>query len=73
MGVVDQAIQDAYREALEHLDVYEKVKDRIPEPGPSMAWVHAMVLERQSYWPREMRILRTNLRNAIAERESNHP
>lgn len=63
------ASEGAYREALAHLDVYEANKSRLPRPGPSMAWLHARVLEHQRYWPREMRILRKNLHAAIQEQQ----
>ena len=64
------ATHGAYQEALEHLDLYEKEASNMPRPGPSMAWVHAKVLERQGYWPREMHILRTNLHAALREQSN---
>lgn len=60
----------AYREALAHLDVYEANKSRVRRPGLGMGWVHAKVIELQGYWPREMRILRHNLRAAIQQEGS---
>jgi hypothetical protein len=56
----------AYAEALAHLDTYEQVKDEVARPGPGMGWVHARVLERQGYWPKEMDILRGKLRAQLA-------
>lgn len=49
-----------YREALAHLDAFE----RVPQPTPSgwgMPRVHAWVLERQGYWPHELGELRRKL------------
>ncbi len=58
----------AYEEALEHLDVYEANRPLLRRPGVGMPWLHMKVLEWQGYWPREMSILRRNLRRAIQEK-----
>lgn len=55
-----------YREALAHLDHYERVKDRRAPAGYDMRWIHQWVLAHQNYWPRELAILRSKLQAEIA-------
>ncbi len=59
-----------YEQALAHLDEYERLKDRVRQPGWGMAWLHAKVLEREGYWPFEMARLRQKLHSAIAARDA---
>jgi hypothetical protein len=35
-----------------------------------MAWLHAKVLERENYWPRELAALRKALNDEIAARDA---
>ncbi len=56
---------EQYRQALQLLDVYES----LPPPrhtGFNMAHLHALVLERQGYWPTELADLRNRLKAEIA-------
>jgi hypothetical protein len=39
------------REAMQHLDFYERVADRAARPAFGMARVHDWLLRRQGYWP----------------------
>jgi tetratricopeptide (TPR) repeat protein len=59
----------AYRQALSHLDLYERERTgaRITAPGRGMPAVHAWVLEKQGYWPYEMAVLRGKLQAEIAK------
>lgn len=54
-----------YREALAHLDEYERLKPGIPRPSPGMPWLHAQILDWQGYWPHEMAVLRGKLAGEI--------
>jgi hypothetical protein len=56
-----------YRQALAHLDYYDSLPARSARPGAGMPWLHALVLERQGYWPREFAVLRGKLREEIAK------
>ena len=48
-----------FDEAIAHLDTYEALQQSVVRPqGLNMAVVHAWVLERQRYWPREIARLR---------------
>lgn len=62
----EMARAGAYAEALAHLDEYERLSALTHRAGPGMARVHEWVLERQGYWPREIRILRGKLRAELA-------
>jgi hypothetical protein len=55
-----------YREALAHIDLYERERVRMQAPARGMPWLHAWVLDRQGYWPREMAVLRAKLHAEIA-------
>jgi tetratricopeptide (TPR) repeat protein len=57
-----------YRQALAHLDAYERLKGQLRPPGPGMPQLHAKVLQRQGYWPREMAALRQKLEAEISAR-----
>lgn len=59
------ASNEYFAQALAHLDTYERLKSRLPEPGLGMALLHAKVLEWQGYWPQEMAFLRARLRTEI--------
>jgi hypothetical protein len=56
-----------YRQALAHLDHFE----RQPPPPAARRWnmrrLHAWVLERQDYWPRELALLRRKVRAELNE------
>jgi hypothetical protein len=54
-----------YRQALAHLDRYESLRSHLRAPGRGMPRLHAWVLARQGYWPREMSILRAKLQAEI--------
>jgi hypothetical protein len=54
-----------YRQALAHLDHYESLRPHLRPPGRGMPRVHAWVLAREGYWPREMSILRATLHAEI--------
>jgi len=51
------------REGLAHLEYYETVRNREVKPGFGMPWLHAWVLRRQDYWPREIAHLRDTLQH----------
>ncbi len=55
------ADHEDYRQALALLDTYEQNQQHASSPGFSMVWLHAKVLERQGYWPRELAALRSEL------------
>ena len=56
-----------YRQALAHLDHYERVKHRRErESGWNMRRVHQAVIDAQGYWPYELGLLREKLRAEIA-------
>jgi hypothetical protein len=54
-----------YREALAHLDAYDRMRSLAIPPRPGMPRVHAWLLERQHYWDREETILRQEIRKAM--------
>lgn len=55
-----------YAEALAHLDHYDALHDHRMRPrGMNMATLHALVLERQQYWPRELARLRGLLQSDL--------
>ena len=54
-----------YRQALAHLDNYERLKPQTRSPAPGMPQLHAKVLQWQDYWPNEMAILRAKLHAEI--------
>jgi tetratricopeptide (TPR) repeat protein len=56
-----------YWHALRHLDHYAAWQHRAVQPGPGMPRVHAWLLRRQGYWPRELAILRRKLIIAASE------
>jgi tetratricopeptide (TPR) repeat protein len=60
-----------YRQALAHLDSYERLKSQIRRPGRGMPQLHEKVLEWENYWPHEMAVLRSKIEMAIAERDAN--
>jgi hypothetical protein len=62
-----------YRQALAHLDTYERLKSGIRPLGPGMRHLHAMVLREQGYWPHEMAVLRAKLRGEIAKAAADNP
>jgi hypothetical protein len=55
-----------FQQALALLDTYEQNMQRVGSPGFGMAWLHAKVLERQGYWPRELATLRSELNAELA-------
>ena len=55
-----------YAQALAHLDHYERIaRGGKQATGWNMQRVHAMVLDRQGYWPYELGLLRTKLQAEI--------
>jgi tetratricopeptide (TPR) repeat protein len=56
-----------YRQALTLLDYFETLPQRKIAPSAGMPWLHQRILERQGYWPREMAILRSKLREEIGK------
>jgi hypothetical protein len=63
----------AFEQALAHLDLYESLAGQARRPEFGMARVHAWVLRRQGYWPREMAILRAKLHGEIEARRASGP
>jgi len=55
-----------YLEAQAHLDFYERLGRKQFRPGAGMPWLHQKVLEKQGYWPNEIKILRAKLAESIA-------
>jgi protein O-mannosyl-transferase len=58
------------RHAIAHLNYYDQIKHRASPPPRGMPTVHAWVLARQGYWPRELAILRARLVEDLAKSES---
>jgi tetratricopeptide (TPR) repeat protein len=65
------ASHGAYREALQHLALYERLAPHAVQPAwwSGMPWLHAKVFAWQGYWPREIGILQAKLR---AELQAGH-
>jgi tetratricopeptide (TPR) repeat protein len=59
------ATQGHYRQALAHLDGFERLPPRPATTRRGMARLHGHVLARQGYWPRELALLRGKLRDAL--------
>lgn len=57
-----------YQLALEHLDNYERLKDKTVKPRRGMPQLHERVLQWQGYWPREIAALREKLHTELAAR-----
>jgi protein O-mannosyl-transferase len=55
-------------QGLAHLDYYEVVGQHTDLPSFGMPRVHAWVLERQQYWPKELARLRATLRDDAARK-----
>ena len=55
-------------QGLAHLDYYEAVGQHADIPSFGMPRVHAWVLERQQYWPKELARLRATLRDDAARK-----
>ncbi|MHA6204396.1 tetratricopeptide repeat protein [Dyella soli] len=53
-------------QGLAHLDYYARIRQREQKPAPSMARIHAWVLERQNYWGNELTQLRATLAEDVA-------
>jgi tetratricopeptide (TPR) repeat protein len=61
------AQQGHYRQALAHLDHYDRLAVRRERAtGWNMSRLHQWVLDRQGYWPRELAILRDTLQADLA-------
>jgi len=56
------------RLGLAHLDHYEMMRKLTPPPELGMPRIHAWVLQREQYWPKEMAHLRAVL-NEDANRQ----
>lgn len=63
--VVMLASAGYFQEALRHLDEYEALSPRARKASGGMRRLHEWVLERQGYWPRELGLLRQQLRAEI--------
>ncbi|WP_325368530.1 tetratricopeptide repeat protein [Dyella sp.] len=61
------------RLGLAHLDHYEAESNREAQPDFGMPRVHAWVLQRQQYWPREVAHLRATLQQDATQQAANHP
>jgi protein O-mannosyl-transferase len=55
-----------YRHALGHLDFFESLDGSWASAGEGMPRLHAWVLARQGYWPRELAQLRRKLETELA-------
>ena len=55
-------------QGLANLDYYEAVGQHTDIPSFGMPRVHAWVLERQQYWPKELARLRATLRDDAARK-----
>ena len=66
------ASHGAYREALQHLALYERLAPRAVQPAwwSGMPWLHAKVFAWQGYWPREISILQAKLRVELQARHA---
>jgi tetratricopeptide (TPR) repeat protein len=64
------ADHEYYQQALALLDTYEQSQQHASSPGFGMAWLHAKVLERQGYWPRELAALRSELAVEMARKNA---
>lgn len=60
-------------EGLAHLDHYQTLRAPRVAPTNGMPWLHAWVLQRQNYWPQEIRHLRDTLREDAQSKVSRHP
>lgn len=49
---------------LSHLDTYARLQPLATPPGLGMTWLHAWVLRKQDYWPKELAHLRQSLQAA---------
>jgi protein O-mannosyl-transferase len=58
---------------LAHLDHYDAERDQEAQPDFGMPRVHAWVLQRQEYWPREMARLRATLQQDATHQAAHHP
>jgi tetratricopeptide (TPR) repeat protein len=57
---------------VQHLAHYDSVRADEAPPGMGMPLIHAWVLQRQHYWPRELARLRATL-NEDASHQTSHP
>ena len=63
-----------YRQALDHLDLYDVLARKPSSAGGwNMARLHAYVLDAQGYWPRELGILRGKLEADLANGTGSAP
>ena len=58
------------RQGLAHLDHYELVQKHVVDSGLGMKRLHAWVLQRQHYWPKELAHLRDTLNKDAAHQVS---
>lgn len=49
------------REGLAHLDFYDTLEVPQVRPNEGMRWLHALLLDKQGYWPHELTVLRATL------------
>lgn len=57
-------------EGLDHLDLFESLPPASSTAGWNMARLHAYVLARQQYWPKEMARLRATLQHDLLDSEA---
>jgi tetratricopeptide (TPR) repeat protein len=58
------------RQGLAHLNHYERVQKHVVDSGLGMTRLHARLLQRQHYWPKELARLRDTLRKDAAHQVS---
>lgn len=60
------------KEGLAHLDHYQTLQTPHVGPASGMPWLHAWVLQRQDYWPKEIRRLRDTLQEDAKAKVARH-
>ncbi|OOG42485.1 hypothetical protein [Rhodanobacter sp. C05] len=60
------------QEGLAHLDHYRALQVPRVSPTSGMPWLHAWVLQRQDYWPKEVQRLRDTLRQDAQAKVAGH-
>lgn len=61
------------RQGLAHLDHFEAVREQAAPAAFGMARLHAWVLQRQQYWPKELTHLRTTLHSDATSQTTSNP
>ncbi len=60
------------KEGLAHLDHYQALQAPQVAPSSGMPWLHAWVLQREDYWPKEIRRLRDTLEEDAQSKVPRH-